>query len=114
MPSQVVTANTTAQSVAAEKENARVRPTSISIDGLNAAGNRVLQLQDIFTPAVTNGVAVPSETTVTRWKWTVNAGDQLTFNKEDLAGIVCLGAMKVISDVTDANVIVTVGYEHDE
>jgi len=96
MPSTVVAANTTAQTIAAERENAAVKAKSI------------------FTPAVTDGVAGPIETTVSRFKYTALAGDQITLGEDEIKGVKCLGAMKVISDVIDADCFITVGYEHEE
>lgn len=114
MSSTVVAANTTAQSIAAQRENAAVLAKSMTIDNKGGSGDRVIQIQDIFTPAVTNGVSSPSETTVSRFKFTAIQGDQITFGEADLKGVRCLGAMKVISDVTDASCFITVGYEHEE
>ena len=114
MPSTVVTADTTAQTIAAEIENAAVLAESITIDNLLGGGDRVIQIQDIFTPAVTNGVPVPVETTVSRFTYTALAGDQITLGQDEIKGVKCLGAMKVISDVIDASCIITVGYKHDE
>lgn len=113
MPSTVVAANTTAQSIAAERENAAVLAKSITIDNKGGGGDRVIQIQDIFTPAVTNGVAAPIETTVSRFKYTALQGDQITLGEQELKGVKCLGAMKVISDVVDASCFITVGYEHE-
>ena len=113
MPSTVVAANTTAQTIAAERENAVVKAKSITMDNLLGGGDRVLQIQDIFTPAVTDGVAGPVETTVSRFKYTALAGDQITLGEDELKGVKCLGAMKVISDVVDASCSITVGYEHE-
>jgi len=114
MPSTVVAANTTAQTIAAERENAAVKAKSITIDNLGGGGDRVIQIQDIFTPAVTDGVAGPIETTVSRFKYTALAGDQITLGEDEIKGVKCLGAMKVISDVIDADCFITVGYEHEE
>lgn len=113
MPSKVVTANTTAQSIAAERENATVKPTSMTLDNDGGAGDRVLRIQDVFTPSVSNGVSSPSQQTVDRFRVTAIQGDIITFNKDDLEGVKCLGAMQVVSDVTDANLHITVGYEHE-
>lgn len=111
MPSLTVTANTTAQQIAAERLDRVHRPTSAVVDNDAGAGDRVIRIQDVFTPAVTNGTASPSETTVDRFRQTVLQGDVLNLNEEDLKGVKCLGALKVISDVTDANCHITVGYE---
>ena len=43
-------------------------------------------------------------------------GDIITLGEQDLKGVKCLGAMKVICDVVDAALdrcYVTVGYEHE-
>ncbi len=114
MPSTVVEANTTAQSIAAERENAAVLAKSITIDNKGGGGDRVIQIQDIFTPAVTNGEASPTEQTVGRFKYTATQGDQITLGEDEIKGVKCLGAMKVISDVVDASCFITVGYEHEE
>jgi len=114
MPSKVVTANTTAQTIAAERENAAVLAKSITIDNLNGAGDRVITIQDIFTPAVTDGVAGPVLTTVSRLTYTALQGDQITLGEDEIKEVKCLGAMAVISDVIDASCIISVGYQHEE
>lgn len=116
MPSTVVAAVLEADAavIAAERENAAVQAKSITIDNLNGAGDRVIQIQDVFTPSVTNGVSGPTEKEVDRFKYTALAGDQITLGEDELKGVKCLGAMKVYSDVADASCFITVGYEHEE
>jgi len=113
MPSEVVAAVLEADAavIAAERRNAVVLAKSITIDNLNGGGNRVIQIQDVFTPSVTEGVAAPVETEVDRWKYTALAGDQITLGEDELKGVKCLGAMKVYSDVADASCFISVGYE---
>jgi hypothetical protein len=111
MPSQVVTANTTAQSVAAAVRNGVHKPTSLTIDNISGGGDRVITLQDVFTPSETNGDSSPTEQTVNRHKVTALQGDIMTLGEQDLAGVKCLGALEVVSDVTDASCNITVGYK---
>lgn len=113
MPSQRVTANTTAQQVAAAIRNARYKITSLTIDNKAGGGDRQITIQDIFTPDVTAGVASPTAKAITRYTETVLQGDVVTLGEEDLKGIKCVGAIKVISDVIDASCYITVGYEID-
>lgn len=113
MSSQQVTANTTAQSVAAERQNCRWKPTSIIIDNKSGAADQVVKVVDSFTPDVTNGVASPTAKTITRWQATVDQGNVDSFNEEDLKGVVCLGALTILGDSIDASCFITVGYEPD-
>jgi len=111
MPSLGVTANTTAQAIAAERLDRVHRPVSMTVDNDGGAADQVVRVQDIFTPAVTDGVAGPVETTVDRLRTTVPQGDQVTFNEADLKGIKCLGSLNVIGDSVDTDCHITVGYE---
>ena len=111
MPSLGVTANTVAQTVAAERLDRVHRPTSMIVDNDAGAQDTVIRIQDSFTPAVTNGVAVPTAKTPDRFRQTVLQGDVLNLNESDLKGIKCLGALTVIADAIDADCHITVGYE---
>ncbi len=116
MPSQRVTASTTAQQVAAAIRNARYKITSLTIDNKAGGGDRQITIQDIFTPAVTNGEASPVETTVDRLVLDVEMGDVMVLSEEDLKGIMCLGLLGVIAEAatgTDPACIITVGHEPD-
>jgi hypothetical protein len=88
-----------------------IRPTSINIDNSAGAADRVIRLQDIFTPSESNGVAAPVLTTVDRWRYNVLQGDSITLNELDLKGIKILGSLNVIADAIDPGCHVTVGYE---
>lgn len=115
MPSQVDTAKITPTLLAiAQRENAAVLAKSLTIDNLNGGGDRIIEIDDIFTPAVTNGVSAPVQTTVERFKYTANQGDQITLGEAELKGVRCLGAMSVISNVDDTSCFISVGYEHEE
>lgn len=112
MASKRVTANTTAQTVAAEIQNARYKITSLTLDNKAGGGDRQITIQDVFTTDKTNGQSATA-TTVNRYTETVLQGDVVTLNELDLKGVRCIGAIKVISDVTDASCYITVGYELD-
>jgi len=113
MPSKVVTANTTAQEVAAERSDAVAIPTSLVVDNDQGAADRIISIQDVFTPSVTNGVSSPSETTVDRFRATAPQGFVTTFTEDDLKGVKCLGALKVIASAVDASCYITAGYRHE-
>ena len=113
MPSLVVTAHTTAQTIAAERENAVVLAKSLTIDNQRGAGDREITIQDSFTPSAYYGEESPSAELIERFKVLAVQGDMITLNEQDLKGVKCLGAMLVDSDVTDADCDITVGYEHE-
>ncbi|KKN00589.1 hypothetical protein LCGC14_1136300 [marine sediment metagenome] len=113
MPSLVVTAHTTAVSVAADRVDAVVIPTSMTIDNDGGSADRTIRIQDVFTPAATDGTGSPSETTVDRFRITAPVGDIITLSEEDLKGVKCLGALMVIGDAVDAACFISVGYKHE-
>ncbi len=110
MPSLIVTANTTAQQIAAERKNAAHYPKSLTVDNDGGGADRTIRIQDVFTPSVSNGVSSPSEQTIERLRVDVLQGDMVTLGEQDLKGIKCLGALKVIGDAVDASCYITVGY----
>lgn len=111
MPSLIVQANTTAQTVAAARRNASVVPKSMVINNDGGSGDRTIRIQDIFTPSETNGDSSPTEQTIDRGRWDVIQGDVWDLSEQDLKGIKCLGALKIIADTTDAGCYITVGYD---
>lgn len=113
MPSEVVTAHTTAQTIAAEREDAVVQVKSLTIDNEVGAGDCEIELQDSFTPSAYVGVAAPAAELETRFRVMVVAGDIITWGEEDLKGVKCLGALLVDSDLIKATCNITVGYEQE-
>ncbi|GAH18938.1 unnamed protein product, partial [marine sediment metagenome] len=58
MPSKVVTMDELTEltkEIATERKNAKIKPSMIAIDNVEAGADAVLQFQDVFTPAVTHG-----------------------------------------------------------
>ena len=120
MPSIVVTADDEVVEVAAERENAVVLAKSLTIDNQGGTTDRVITLQDVFAPSNYYGAPTPIPAQdIERFKMKAIAGDVITLGEEDLKGVKCLGAMKVLSDVADMvggatdHCYVTVGYEHE-
>lgn len=114
MPSKVDTAKITPTLLSiAQRENAAVLAKSLTIDNLNGGGDRVIEIDDVFTPADSNEGTGLAEQTIERFKYTALQGDQITLGEAELKGVRCLGAMKVVSDVDDTSCFITVGYEHE-
>ena len=109
MPSLIVTASTTAQQIAAERENAAHYPKSMTIDNDGGSADRVIRIQDVFTTSLTNGAAAASKE-IDRLRVDVLQGDMVTLSEQDLKGIKCLGALKIIADAVDAGCYITWGY----
>mgnify|MGYP001562621091 FL=1 len=110
MPSKIVSSHPTAVTVASRRRNARHLITSLIIDNDNGGADRTIRIQDVFTPGESNLVSSPTEQTVDRLRVDVLQGDVMSLSEEDLKGIECLGAIKVIGDAIDASCYVTVGY----
>ncbi|GAI59254.1 unnamed protein product [marine sediment metagenome] len=117
MPSEVIIATNAAVDVAAERENTVVLAKSLTIDNQGGITDRVITLQDVFTPS--NYYGAPDPITIDpiqRFRALVVAGDIITWGEEDLKEVKCLGAMKVgptVADEDDDHCYVTVGYEHE-
>lgn len=117
MPSKVITAHTTAQTIAAERENAVVLLKSLTIDNQRGNTDNEIVIQDSFTPSAYVGHETPADDPgaqiIERFKVQAVIGDMITLNEQDLKGVKCLGAMMVDSDNIDADCDITVGYEHE-
>lgn len=111
MPSLIVTSHTAAVQVAAERLDKKYTLTALTIDNDGGGADRTIRLQDVFTPAVSDGTAAPTEQTVDRLRLDVLLGDVMVLNEKDLKGIEFLGALKVIGDAIDADCHITVGYK---
>lgn len=112
MPSLVVTANVADQEVAAIQRASVIKVKQILIDNVDGAGDRVIRVRDLFTTDASEG-AVAAAQTITRLRYDVQQGDQISFPKADLEALRILGALAIISDVTDAACHITVGYEQE-
>lgn len=89
-----VSFNTTAMSLGTVPEHAKGKVLSLQIDD-TTAGAKTLYFHDVFTPSVSNGVAVPVATTKTWFQLTIPGSVPYNFSESDLAGIELFGALDV-------------------
>jgi len=116
MPSLAITATIAAQTIATERKDARHKVRSITIDNNGGAADQEIEVVDSFTTdasvdGTTGATEAAAAKTVTRWRDTVPAGFSATYNKEDLEGVECLGALTVKGDSDDTDCHISVGYE---
>ena len=110
MPSLAQTMAVTPRVFAAEKLNAKIVPTQIIVDNEAGAAQRVITIQDVFTPAASNGVPVPVLTTINRLIITVDNAGWATIAAEALKELEILGQLQVTINVADAGTIVTISW----
>ena len=110
MPSLAQAMAATPTVFAAEKHNAKIIPTQIIVDNEAGAAQRVITIQDVFTPAASNGVPAPVLTTVNRLIITVDNAGCATIAAEALKELEILGQLQVAIDVADAGTIVTISW----
>ena len=110
MPSLAQTMAVTPRVFAAEKQNAKIIPSQIIVDNEAGGAQRVITIQDVFTPAVSNGVPIPVVTTVNRLIITVDNAGWATIAAEALKELEILGQLQAIIDVADAGTIVTISW----
>lgn len=96
-------------SLVTEKRNSKVKPSFLMIDNVNGAADAVVTLNDVFTPSVTNGVAVPVLTTVPRLHVTVIAGECNSM-EDQLKDIEFLGLVQAVRGALDAGSFITFAY----
>jgi len=110
MPSLAQTMAATPCVFATEKLNAKIVPTQIIVDNEAGGAQRVITIQDVFTPAASNGVPGPVLTTVDRLIITVDNAGWATIAAEALKELEILGQLQVAIDGIDAGTIVTISW----
>jgi len=95
---------------AVEKQNAKIVPTQIIVDNEAGGAQRVITIQDVFTPAISNGVPIPVPTTVPRLIITVDNGGRATIAAEELKELEILGQLRADIDVADPGTFVTISW----
>ena len=110
MPSLAQTMAVTPRIFAAEKQNAKIIPTQIIVDNEAGLAQRVITIQDVFTPSPSNGVPIPVLTTVNRLIITVDNAGWATIAAEALKELEILGQLQVTIDVADAGTILTISW----
>ena len=106
----ILAADIAAQTLAAEKKNAKTKPSLIMVDNAAGAGDAVLQLIDRFTPSATNLVTAPVVTEVTRLRITVVITACVSL-RDELKDIEILGAFLIRAGVTDAGCYISAAYD---
>jgi len=117
MPSLMQTMAASPRVFATEKRNAKVKPSLIVVDNVNAAADAVIGIVDRFTPAVTNGVPIPAVQTPTRLQINVSINACVSL-RDELKDVEILGQLEVVrgtllAPVVDANCFVTVAYDYE-
>ena len=110
MPSKVVEANTTAQTVFETPYDKIGKITMIEVDN-QATSAITITIQDVFTPFATDETPSPSEQTKDRKVITVGAGSEYHYKTDGYIEI--LGTCKVVASVTDSACKITICYEFE-
>lgn len=96
---------------AAEKRNAKCKPSLIMVNNVLGAQNAVIQVVDRFTPSASNGVPGPIVTTVNRLNINVSMMACVSI-QDELKDVEILGQLELTIGVVDANCIVSVAWDH--
>ena len=111
MPSKVVTMTAATMELATERKNAKIKPSMIAIDNVEASVDAVLQFQDVFTPAETHLVPSPTpDTEQDRLRLNVSVDACVTL-RDELKDIEFLGKVQVVRGVLDENCHITFAYD---
>lgn len=111
MPSITVDMTTSPSVIAAEKKNAKIIPTLLVVDNVEAAQDAVLTLVDRFTPSESHGEDSPVEQEKTRLAINVSVDACISLDEDDLKGIEFLGAPEVAVETDEDDCKVTMGYK---
>ncbi|KKN14270.1 hypothetical protein LCGC14_0997810 [marine sediment metagenome] len=112
MPSLVQTMAASPTVFAVEKRNAKIIPSHLMVDNVLGAQDAVLSIQDRFTPAVSNAVAIPVVTTVSRLSINVSMNACVSI-RDELKDLKVLGQLEIVIGTPDAACIVSVGWNFD-
>lgn len=108
MPSKVVTMTAATMELAAEKKNAKIKPSFIAVDNALATVDAVLTFNDVFQTAAAPLVDV----TVPRLKINVSTLACVSL-RDELKDIVFLGKAQVVRGALDNNCHITFGYDFE-
>ena len=97
---------------AAEKPNAKVIPSLIMVNNVLGAQDAIITVQDVFTPAASNGTPAPVLTTQSRLNINVSMAACVSI-RDELKDIEILGLLQLLIGVADANCIVTVAWDFE-
>ena len=94
MPSLMQTMAASPQVFATEKRNAKIKPSLIVVDNVNALEDAVITVVDRFTPAITNGVPAPGVQTPVRLQINVSLNACVSL-QDELKDVEILGQLEV-------------------
>ncbi len=113
MPSLVQTMAASPRVFAAEKRNAKCKPSLIMVNNVLGAQNAVIQVVDRFTPAITNGNPAPGMGVQAIPRLNINVSMMACESIQDeLKDVKILGQLELTIGVPDANCIATVAWDH--
>ncbi|GAH43254.1 unnamed protein product, partial [marine sediment metagenome] len=111
MPSITVNMDPSTAVIAAEKKNAKIIPTLLVVDNVEADQDAVLTLVDRFWPSASHKEDDPEVQTPTRLAINVSEDACISLDEDDLKGIEFLGAPEVVVVTTESDCKVTMGYK---
>jgi len=95
---------------AAEKRNAKCKPSLIMVNNVLGAQNAVIQVVDRYTTSASNGAAAALRTDT---RLNINVSMMACVSIQDeLKDLKILGQLELTIGVPDANCIVTVAWDH--
>lgn len=112
-----VTGNTTAQNLGTVPEHKKGIPKSLIIDN-RTVGNKTLIFRDVFTTDASNGASAAAVSRivfmldVNQNTGAPNPVTNTLLGDSQLKGIELLGAFDVSSNITDASLNITLGFEY--
>ena len=104
--SQVVAAP---QTYAAEKLNAKCKPSFIMVDNSLGLADRIITIRDHFTPAVTNGVLAPVAQDIDRLTFTVVITGCVSL-RDELKDLGILGELRAYANAVDPGCLITISW----
>ncbi len=112
MPSLSQTMGSSPTVFATERVNAKIIPSIMMIDNVLGTQNAIIDIQDRFTPAASDGTPAPAEQTVNRLSVNVVMGACVSI-QDELKDVKVLGQLEVVIGTTDAACIVSMGWNFD-
>ena len=109
MPTARVSCSTVAQALWSQTRHKKGKISAVNIDN-GAAAPQTIRIQDIFTPDVSAGVAIPVAQTKERLQVTVPAGQSASYDEQSLKDIEMLGDAKAIGGTIAAACIIICNY----
>ena len=111
MPSLMQTMAASPRVFATAKGNAKIKPSLIVVDNVNAVDDAVITVVDRFTPSVSNGVPVPVVQTPVRLQINVSLNACVSL-QDELKDMEILGQLEITRAPVSANCFVSVAWNY--